>query len=241
MGKIQKAPRTFPQKRFSKKSPSTLKSRIIFVFCCLVFVFLCGLFGHYYYFGKFPHFFAWDLSDLKLRSFVAQDLHTLWKNILIWLSQKDFSSLSEYLADDGVDFLPYPYEKNLDRIQTIKKEGKSDFSSLSSSNEVLTRGVRDGSGEPLSMTFDEYYERFIRDENYLQAPESFENEQVQSRGNTMVNLSTLYPWSQIIEYHFTGFNEEFAGMDWKSLYLVFIPSDWENLKLRAIAHGEWTI
>jgi hypothetical protein len=43
------------------------------------------------------------------------------------------------------------------------------------------------------MTFDEYYERFIRDENYLQAPESFENEQVQSRGNTMVNLSTLYP------------------------------------------------
>ncbi|MBQ7073789.1 hypothetical protein IJM86_01725 [bacterium] len=75
------------------------------------------------------------------------------------------------------------------------------------------------------MTFDEYYERFIWDENYLQAPEILENEQVQSRGNTTVNLASLYPESQIIEYHFTGFNEEYAGMDWKSLYLVFTPSE----------------
>ena len=239
MQKIQKTQRNFPQKRFRKKEISPLKRRVFCVFCGLLMVFFVGLWGHYHYFGNFPHFFAWDLSDLKLRPLKSQNLQEIWNGVLSLLSQKDFSALSEYLADDGVDFLPYPYEENLDRIQTIKKEKKSDFSSLFSG--IWEWWKWDGSWDPISMTFDEYYERFIWDENYLQAPEILENEQVQSRGNTTVNLASLYPESQIIEYHFTGFNEEYAGMDWKSLYLVFTPSEWWDLKLRALAHGEWTV
>ncbi len=224
-------------KSLSSKKKS-LKTRCITVFIGFVIVVIVSMITRYHITGSLPHFLAemkFTMGSTKL------SLSETGEKILTALSQKDFASLSEYLADEGVDFLPYPYEENLDRVQTIQKEKKSDFSSLFSGNEVLTRWIRDGSWEPLSMTFEEYYQRFIRDENYLQAPEKFENEQVQSRGNTMVNLSTLYSWSQIIEYHFTGFNEEFAGMDWKSLYLVFTPSEWENLKLRAIAHGEWTI
>jgi hypothetical protein len=56
----------------------------------------------------------------------------------------------------------------------------------------------------------------------------------------LVNLWELYSGTQIIEYHFPWFDEEYAGMDWKSLYVVFVEED-GGLFLRAIAHGEWTI
>ncbi|MDR2416463.1 MAG: hypothetical protein LBD75_07920 [Candidatus Peribacteria bacterium] len=50
-----------------------------------------------------------------------------------------------------------------------------------------------GSGEPIKLTFDEYYNRFIWDYNYFLVPQIFVNEEVVSRGNTSVNLAELFP------------------------------------------------
>ncbi len=55
-----------------------------------------------------------------------------------------------------------------------------------------------------------------------------------------MELDTLFSGAQVIEYHFSGFDPEYQGLDWKSLYIVFVPEG-EALVLRAIAHGQWTI
>jgi hypothetical protein len=61
-----------------------------------------------------------------------------------------------------------------------------------------------------------------------------------SRGNTLVNLGELFSGARVIEYHFPRFDSQYDGIDWKSLYLVFVEEE-GGLFLRAIAHGEWTI
>lgn len=53
--------------------------------------------------------------------------------------------------------------------------------------------MRDGSGEDIEMTAAEYYDRFIWDQNYLEAPEVYVNEEIESRGNTLVNLADFFP------------------------------------------------
>ncbi|MDR0369471.1 MAG: hypothetical protein LBH96_02865 [Candidatus Peribacteria bacterium] len=55
-------------------------------------------------------------------------------------------------------------------------------------SESLVRGNWDGSDEEIEMTTKEYYERFIWDQNYGEAPEIFVGDKIVNRGNTLVNL-----------------------------------------------------
>lgn len=60
------------------------------------------------------------------------------------------------------------------------------------------------------------------------------------KGNTTNNISEAYPQGQFVEFHFTGFNPEYAGIDWSSLRLVFEELD-GTLYLVGIIHSQWTI
>ncbi|MEI8091095.1 MAG: hypothetical protein WCG98_02340 [bacterium] len=53
-------------------------------------------------------------------------------------------------------------------------------------------------------------------------------------------INTFYANYQIKEYHFTGFDPQYSGMDWKSLWLVFGEENgiW---KLVGVVHGQRTI
>ena len=107
--------------------------------------------------------------------------------------------------------------------------------------EAVIWGTWDGRGDDMVLTAQEYYDNFIWDQNYLDAPEVFiGDEVVLFRGNTVVQLDEMFAGAKVIEYHFPFFEEEFAGLDWKSLYLVFVEEN-GGLFLRAIAHGQWTV
>jgi hypothetical protein len=43
-----------------------------------------------------------------------------------------------------------------------------------------------------------------------------------------------------VEYHFSGFDKKFEGMDWASLKLVFENSN-NEWYLVGIVHDQWTI
>jgi hypothetical protein len=43
-----------------------------------------------------------------------------------------------------------------------------------------------------------------------------------------------------VEYHFSGFVEDYGGMDWVSLRLVFIEEE-GSWFLVGIVHDQWTI
>ena len=100
-------------------------------------------------------------------------------------------------------------------------------------------GVYDGSGLPIEMPYAEYQARFVYDQDYLNAEEIGLNERI-GQGNTIDNSLEYYPGAMVVEYHFSGFDPALAGMDWKSLRLVFHEenSEWY---LVGIIHDEWTI
>jgi hypothetical protein len=66
------------------------------------------------------------------------------------------------------------------------------------------------------------------------------NNIVIGKGNTLENIHEVYPDGVFVEFHFTGFNEQYDGMDWKSLRLVF-EQDGGSWRLVGIVHDQWTI
>ena len=138
----------------------------------------------------------------------------------------------------GLRFSPYHYvnlNKDGDRVFT-----KGQVKRLLAGKKRYLWGEDDGSGDPIRLTFPAYLRQFVYDHDYSKAKQVTYNSDSLSSGNLINNIRDSYPSAIIVEYHFSGFQEKYGGMDWKSLWLVFEKegSEWY---LVGIAHGEWTI
>lgn len=160
------------------------------------------------------------------------------QQVLKALEAKDMAKLAQLAhPDKGVRFSPYGYiDSEQDRIlkpEAISKSWKDDT--------VYRWGTFDGSGEPIQLKFSDYYAKFIYDADFAQAPHTGVNETI-GKGNTLNNIKEVYPSPQhtFVEYHFSGFDPKFEGMDWKSLRLVFEKTE-KALYLVGIVHDQWTI
>jgi len=151
------------------------------------------------------------------------------------IADQDFTAL-EGLTDPttGIRFTPYPYVSATDLIFV-----GSDITNFFTDPTVYTFGSFDGTGDPIELTKSDYYSSFIYDEDFENAPHISLN-WMMGTGNMISNHETFYPSSKTVEFHFTGFNPSYAGMDWRSLRLVFqkFGTDW---KLVGVVHGQWTI
>lgn len=152
------------------------------------------------------------------------------------IKEKDMEGLSEYVhPTKGLRFSPYAYvEVKSDQVFT-----KEDVAKLGENTEVYTWGNFDGSGEPINMNFNDYYNRFVYDKDFAN-PHIIGNNTVVGKGNTVNNISEVYNEGHFIEFHFTGFEEQYEGIDWKSLILVFEQYE-VQWYLVGIVHNEWTI
>ncbi len=135
----------------------------------------------------------------------------------------------------GVRFSPYAHV-HVDRDLVFSAD---EILVLMEDDTVYEWGVFDGSGYPIEMTFQEYFHRFIYDEEFVNADEKTVNERL-GAGNTLDNTNEVYPDATVVEYHFTGLDPEFEGMDWRSLRLVFEELDGKWF-LVGVIHDEWTI
>jgi hypothetical protein len=151
------------------------------------------------------------------------------------LKNKEMEVLAELVhSSEGVRFSPYGYiDKENDQVFTSEQVKK-----LWEDETVYHWGQFDGSGDPIKMTFPEYYDRFVYDHDYVNAEETSVNKRL-GQGNTINNSQEVYPNATIIEYHFSGFEEEYEGMDWRSLRLV-MEKEKEKWFLIGIIHDEWT-
>ncbi len=175
-------------------------------------------------------------------SYLAEQ-HGMLPDELIKLGQTTLSALKSYQIDQLAEiihpdlclrFSPYSYLSS--RNQVICS---SEIANVAESSDVLLWGSYDGKGDPINLTFREYYNRFVYDQAYFQAPVIGFNIEMSS-GNSINNLQDIYPDGMMIEYYFPGFDPQYGGMDWRSLRLVFVQKgmDWY---LAALIHGEWTI
>ncbi|MBO9600775.1 MAG: hypothetical protein J7559_23505 [Cohnella sp.] len=166
-------------------------------------------------------------SEAQLKA-AAQD-------VIEYLRERDLDALAPLIDSKlGLRFSPYPY-MNTESDQVFQADALPDFKD----SKKLKWGMEDGSGEPIELSFRDYYEKFVYNKDFSAAPSIGVNTLV-SKGATTFNVADVYPNASFVEYHFPGFDTEMEGMDWQSLILVFIPAegDW---KLAAIVHGQWTI
>jgi hypothetical protein len=158
------------------------------------------------------------------------------EELILALRNKDTEKLAESVHPvKGVRFTPYTHV-SLERDIVFSIEEMRNF--FNDQNSYLW-GYYDGSGYEIFLKPADYYEEFIYSEDFIHADKIGYNE-VLSSGNMLENQFELYENPVIVEYYFPGFNPEYAGMDWKSLRLVF--EEYEGCwRLTGIIHNQWTI
>lgn len=184
-------------------------------------------------------------SDLKEKGTVLQEdteayiksfINSRATEVLTAIKNNDMGSLSKAVHPvKGVRFSPYSYiNESADVVFTADK-----IKDIGSDATKYLWGNYDGSGEPIKLTFSDYYKKFIYDEDYINAKEVGYNKTIRT-GNTTNNSFQVYKNSIIVEYHFPGFVPEYAGIDWKSLRVVFekVNNIWYVV---GIIHDQWTI
>lgn len=158
------------------------------------------------------------------------------EEVIELIKNQDFTVLSEYIDPDlGVRFSPYTH---VDMTNDLVFTGNQ-LASLFTDTTTHTWGTADGSGEPIDLTFADYYTKFIYNHDFANAESTSYNAAL-GHGNTINNIRDVYPTSIIVEYYFSGFDPQYDGMDWASLRLVFANKD-NQWYLVGIVHDQWTI
>ena len=169
-------------------------------------------------------------------NFSTQDSITaVGRQVLQLLKDKNYKELSKFFAVNGVLFSPYGYVDTA----SAKKIMPEDFLDAIDKKWILTWGNYDGTGEPIKLSVTGYLDKFVYNADYLSAEAVGFNEVIK-QGNATNNLKSVYPNSQFLDYHFSGFDQKLNGMDWSSLRLVFEKQN-NDYFLVAIIHDQWTI
>jgi hypothetical protein len=136
----------------------------------------------------------------------------------------------------GVRFAPYAFlDKASDRRFTA-----AELRSAWDDPRTLVWGAYDGSGEPIRLSFADYFRKFVYDRDFAASAQlSFDGAPAVA-GNTHDNAREEYPNAVIVQAHVPGADPELGGMDWRTLRLVFEQHDgaW---RLVYVIHDQWTI
>jgi len=160
------------------------------------------------------------------------------QNILTLLKNKNYSAFAIYIHPfEGIRFSPYGF---VDTVHDIKLSRQKFINEAGQPvQNMIVWGEFDGTGDPIKMTLNNYMQRFVYDVDFVKPEKRSVNEFI-GDGNSLNNLELVYKNCDFTESHFSGFNEKYKGMDWKSLRLVFKIRD-RKFFLVGIVHDEWTI
>lgn len=159
-------------------------------------------------------------------------------NALSYLKAGDFISLADMVHPKyGVYFSPYS-NINLSSTQWFSD---AEISRLGKQSDSLVWGVYDGSGEPISMTVSEYFERFVYDRDYSSAPVVTVN-RISRSGNALETVLDVFPEAQFVDFYFPPSidSDGYEDLDWSVLRLVYESHD-DMMYLVAIIHSEYTV
>ncbi|MDG0811716.1 hypothetical protein [Cohnella rhizosphaerae] len=163
-----------------------------------------------------------------------QTLSAAAKDVVEALRDRNLKRLSSWIDPKlGLRFSPYAAMTEEDQI--FKPEALPSFKS----QDKIKWGTADGSGDPIELSFRDYFDKFVYDKDFDTAPSISANKLV-GKGNTVYNGQDTYPGSSFVEFHFPGFDDSTDGMDWESLIVTFVQDggDW---RLVALTHAQWTI
>ncbi|KIC63776.1 hypothetical protein [Chryseobacterium taiwanense] len=163
-----------------------------------------------------------------------QALKELNEEIIQTLKDKNYRKFADFIhPEKGVSFSMYAFVNP----KEDKSFSKSNFIKYEPTKTLFTWGTLDGSGDVYKATIDNYLTKWVYSKDFATGQVAF-NEFL-GKGNSLNNLKEIYPKADFTENYIKG-SEANAGMDWKSLRLVF-----EELQgkyyLVAVVNDQWTI
>lgn len=163
-------------------------------------------------------------------------LMSMSMSILKSCKEKDFITFSSFVHPiAGVRFSPYAF---VDTSAHPRLSAQA-LIEVAKSKRKINWGVYDGSGEPIILSADEYFKKFVYDKEFIVAPQQSIN-RILGAGNSLNNLKEIYRDCDFTEFYFPGTDPRYGGMDWKTLRLVF-KKEKDKTYLLAIIHDQWTI
>lgn len=158
----------------------------------------------------------------------------LSRTILSALKEQDVTKLNQYVSPEfRLRFSPYAF------IDTSSKAFTPyELTAAFSKSSIFEWGSYDGSGDPIKMNIRQYFNKFVYNKDYLNAPKRGVNTFLGS-GNSLNNLKDVYPNDPFTEFYYPGFDAKYNGMDWQTIRLVFRQSN-QKTYLIAIIHDQWT-
>jgi|GEM_PF-2300693 len=154
------------------------------------------------------------------------------KNVIEVIVNKHISKLAHYVhPTKGVILSPYVFIQD-DAIILNAKEVEQMFEDT----KVYTWGTHAGSGMPIQLTKEQYFDQYLYDQQF-QFPDELNINNVKQRGTMVNELQEKFPGSYIVEYHLYGKENELA---WKSINLIFEKDQQGEWKLIAIVNDQWT-
>lgn len=150
------------------------------------------------------------------------------------LSTGDVEQLARWAhPTKGIRFSPYAFVGDDDLTLS-----RAEILAAAKSNATRRWGSYDGSGEPIELSFSDYFERFVRIPKAATAKSAIDR--VIGSGNTKNNLREVYPGLHFVELHSPGVDPKYEGMDWQSVRFV-LESDGRATWIVAVVHDQWTI
>jgi hypothetical protein len=175
------------------------------------------------------------MAEATVHQSSNQDLLEDAYAVLNAIRDRNYDDLSGWVHPEvGVYFTPYSTVELEVNMHFTPEEVKK----FATCTNTYVWGTVDGEGSPISMTPSGYFDRYVYDANYAEAP-IIGIDKINRIGNSLENVKDVFPDSKFIEMHFPG-TEAYGGIDWRSLKLVFTGTDKGN-KLVAIIHSEWTV
>lgn len=176
-----------------------------------------------------------SVSPAAQESFDSADLLDRAMEVAVLLRDRNWTALASTVhPEDGVTFTPYSNVSESDQTFT-----GSQVAAFGSDSNLYLWGYYDGVGDPMELTPKEYFDRFVFNADYTEAPYLAVN-RVLSRGNSLENVADAYPDGQFVEFYFDMLEEQYEGFDWCALKLVFRPYE-DELMLVGVIHSQWTI
>lgn len=187
--------------------------------------------------GELPDSLRIHQADSVKRALSKDSVLTnLTKEVFTIFKEKEYTKLKALIhPEEGVRFSPYATISSSD-----KKYTRDDFNKLvtTDKNKKINWGVYDGSGDPIILTPDEYFNKFVYDANFVN-PEKYDINNAIKTSNSSNNLKSQYKDVDFTESYFSG-TKKYGGMDWKSVRLIFKEMNGKYY-LVGIVHDQWTI
>ena len=171
----------------------------------------------------------------KSEQFSKEDnLKQLNSGILDALKTKNYQKFAEFIhPEKGVRFSMYAFVNP----EKDKVFSRADFEKYISTKVKFTWGTRDGTGDPLVLSLQDYLTKWVYKRDFSSG--EYLLNRFKGQGNSLNNLKEKYPGLDFTENYIAG-SEKFSGMDWNSLRLVFEKSNGKYW-LVAVINDEWTI